>query len=65
MKRIGLLYEKMKRFSDASEQYKKVSDLLPQENTDARNKIQKMISNADQGIENTTENTNDSTATNQ
>jgi hypothetical protein len=55
----------MKRFSDASEQYKKVSDLLPQENTDARNKIQKMISNADQGIENTTENTNDSTATNQ
>jgi len=62
---LGLLYEKMKRFSYASEQYKKVSDLLPQENTDARNKIQKMISNADQGIENTTENTNDSTATNQ
>jgi len=62
---LGLLYEKMKRFSDASEQYKKVSDLLPDSNKDAKTKIQKMISNANQGIENTAENTTDSAAANQ
>ena len=61
---LGLLYEKMKRFVSASEQYKKVSDLLPQGNKDAKTKIQKMISNADQGIENTAENLKDYAATN-
>ncbi|HRY82341.1 MAG TPA: tetratricopeptide repeat protein [Candidatus Moranbacteria bacterium] len=54
---LGLLYEKMKRFDDALEQYKKVLNLLPEKNLDAKNKIQKMIDNAGQGIENTVENT--------
>lgn len=55
---LGLLYEKTKRTSDASAEYKKVLDLLPKDNTDVRTKIQKMISNIAAGIENKPENLN-------
>ncbi|MEI7890707.1 MAG: hypothetical protein WCI36_01940 [bacterium] len=53
---LGLLYEKTKRTSEASAQYKKVLELLPKDNADVRTKIQKMISNIAAGIENKPEN---------
>jgi tetratricopeptide (TPR) repeat protein len=53
---LGLLYEKNKKGSDATAQYKKVLELLPQDNKDVRTKIQKMISNIAAGIENKPEN---------
>ena len=61
---LGLLYEKMKRFDDAAEQYRKVSDLLGSQDFGAKNQIQKMIDNAKRGVENTPENLKDSTIEN-
>jgi tetratricopeptide (TPR) repeat protein len=55
---LGLLYEKTKRSSDATVQYKKVLEILPQENAEVRAKVQKMISNIAAGIENKPENLN-------
>ena len=53
---LGLLYEKTKRFSEAAAQYETALKLLPDGNGEARNKIQKMIDNARNGIENTVKN---------
>ncbi len=52
----GLLYEKMKRFSEAAAQYEMTLKLLPDGNSEARNRIQKMIDNTRNEIENTAEN---------
>ncbi|HBI33908.1 MAG TPA: hypothetical protein DEA43_03625 [Candidatus Moranbacteria bacterium] len=53
---LGLLYEKTNRNSDATLQYQKVLELLPEENAEVKTKIQKMISNIAAGIENKPEN---------
>lgn len=53
---LGILYEKKKIFNDAVTQYRKVLDLWSNENIDLKNIIQKMIDNAEQGIENNSEN---------
>ncbi|NTW27224.1 MAG: hypothetical protein HGA36_02800 [Candidatus Moranbacteria bacterium] len=53
---LGLLYEKTKRSSEAAVQYRKVLEILPQDNKDVRTKIEKMISNIGAGIENKPEN---------
>ncbi len=53
---LGLLYEKMKRFSEAAAQYETALKFLPDGNSEAGNRIQKMIDNARNGIENTAEN---------
>jgi tetratricopeptide (TPR) repeat protein len=54
---LGILYEKMKRRPDAKEQYKKVITLLTGDNVaDTKKQLEKMISNVDQGIENTPQN---------
>jgi len=53
---LGFLYEKMKKFSDAGVQYKKVSELLSDQNPDQKKQIQKMIDNVNRGVENTPEN---------
>ena len=53
---LGLLFEKTKRGSEASVEYKKVLELLPADSKDIRTKIQKMISNIAAGIENKPEN---------
>ena len=50
------MYEKTKRFSEAAAQYETALKLLPDGNSESRNKIQKMIDNARNGIENTAEN---------
>lgn len=52
---LGMVYEKMKRMDEASGQYKKVLELLPQDQKEARVQIQKMIDNIARGVENTPE----------
>lgn len=56
---LGLLYEKMSRKSEAISEYKKVLDLLPaspaggpEGSGEAKDKIEKMISNIENGISN-------------
>lgn len=55
---LGMLYEKQNKDSEAIGEYEKVLALLPdtEGNKDTRAKIQKMISNVKNGIENTAEN---------
>jgi tetratricopeptide (TPR) repeat protein len=53
---LGLVYEKTKRTKEASEEYKKVLELIPSDNKTVRSQIQKMIDNIAKGIENTAEN---------
>jgi tetratricopeptide (TPR) repeat protein len=53
---LASLYEKTNRSSDAISEYKKVLELVPADNKDVREKIEKMISNVQNGIENTAEN---------
>ena len=53
---LGLLYEKTDRKKEALAEYQKVLDLLPADLDQARQKIEKMISNINKGIENTPEN---------
>lgn len=52
---LGLLYEKMDRFDDASDQYKKIQILLGESNLATKEKIQKMIENADNSTRNNLE----------
>jgi tetratricopeptide (TPR) repeat protein len=54
---LGLLYEKTSRKSDAVSEYKRVLELLPDNENNKQTKIQlnKMISNIENGIENTPE----------
>jgi tetratricopeptide (TPR) repeat protein len=55
---LGMLYEKQNKDKEATSEYEKVLTLLPdtEDSKDARIKIQKMISNIKNGIENTAEN---------
>ncbi|MDO8529307.1 MAG: hypothetical protein Q7S18_01420 [bacterium] len=53
---LGLLYEKTNRKSEAVDEYKKVSDLLPEGSDATKEQLDKMISNIKKGIENTPEN---------
>lgn len=55
---LGMLYEKQNKNEEAISEYEKVFALLPdvEGSKDARIKIQKMISNVKNGIENTAEN---------
>lgn len=55
---LGMLYEKQNKNTEAINEYENVLALLPdtEGNKDARTKIQKMISNVKNGIENTAEN---------
>lgn len=53
---LGYLYEKMDRRDDAIAQYEKIIALLPEDNKEAKTKINRMISNIRNGIENTPEN---------
>jgi len=55
---LGMLYEKQNKDAEAISEYEKVLALLPdtEVNKDTRAKIQKMISNVKNGIENTAEN---------
>jgi tetratricopeptide (TPR) repeat protein len=55
---LGLLYEKQNKDAEAISEYEKVLTLLPDTGSsqDARTKIQKMINNVRNGIENTAEN---------
>ena len=55
---LGLLYEKTKKTSEASEQYKKVLTNLPENSTEIKERIEKMISNIAKGIENKPETLN-------
>jgi tetratricopeptide (TPR) repeat protein len=52
---LGMLYEKTKKKNEAIAEYQKVFDIIPEESKDARDKVNKMISNARSGIENTPE----------
>ena len=49
---LGLLYEKTSKKDDAIKQYKKVLDSLPTDAKQAREQIQKLISNVENGISN-------------
>ncbi|HEX7586667.1 MAG TPA: hypothetical protein VF390_03490 [Patescibacteria group bacterium] len=53
---LGLLYEKTDKKKEAIDEYKKVVELLPATQTDVKARIEKMISNIQNGIENTPEN---------
>lgn len=53
---LGLLYEKTKKNKEAIDEYKKVVELLPATQTDVKARIEKMISNIQNGVENTPEN---------
>lgn len=53
---LGLLYEKTKKRTDAANEYRKVLELLPAESGDVRVRIEKMLSNIANGIENKPEN---------
>jgi cytochrome c-type biogenesis protein CcmH/NrfG len=53
---LGLLYEKTDKKKEAIDEYKKVIELLPAAQTDVKARIEKMISNIQNGIENTPEN---------
>jgi len=53
---LGLLYEKTKKNREAIDEYNKVIELLPDTQTDVKPRIEKMISNIQNGIENTPEN---------
>lgn len=55
---LGTLYEKTKKRNEASAEYKKILDIIPQENVEVRARIEKMIRNISRGIENTAENIN-------
>lgn len=57
---LGLLYERTSRKSEALAEYKKVLDLVPEKLADTRKKVEKMISNIENGAENTSENLNTS-----
>lgn len=54
----GLLLEKTKRNTEAVTQYKKVLEILPENSSEVKAKVQKMISNINAGIENKPENVN-------
>jgi putative inorganic carbon (hco3(-)) transporter len=53
---LGLLYEKTNKKKEAVDEYKKVIELLPEAQADVKTQIEKMISNIQNGIENTPEN---------
>jgi len=53
---LGLLYEKTDKNKEAIDEYQKVVELLPAAQADVKTRIQKMISNIQNGIENTPEN---------
>lgn len=53
---LGLLYEKTSRKSEAIDEYKKVSDLLPEGSEATKDQLDKMIGNIRRGVENTPEN---------
>ena len=53
---LGFLYEKMKKNDEAITQYKKILSSLPDSATDAKDKVNKMINNLQNGIPNTPEN---------
>lgn len=53
---LGLLYEKTDKKREAIDEYKKVVELLPAAQVDVKARIEKMISNIQNGIENTPEN---------
>lgn len=55
---LGLLYEKTKKTSEASEQYKKVLTNIPKDSEEVKTRIEKMISNIANGIENKPETLN-------
>ena len=61
---LGLLYEKMKQPSDATNEYKKVLALLTPSDTATATQVQKMIDNVSKGIVNTPDNINPPAATN-
>src|SRR3989344_2313531 len=54
---LGLLYERTNRKSEALAEYRKVLDLIPENLSDTRKQVEKMISNIENGAENTPENT--------
>lgn len=53
---LGSLYEKTGKTSEAVDEYRKVLELLPLENNELKEKIEKMISNVQNGIRNSQEN---------
>lgn len=50
---LGMLYEKMRRPSDATAEYKRVLELIPEDQKDTKVQVQKMIDNIARGVENT------------
>jgi cytochrome c-type biogenesis protein CcmH/NrfG len=56
---LAILYEKTKKNKEAIDEYNRVLELLPPEQKDARTRIEKMISNLKNGIENTPQNLGD------
>ena len=60
---LGLLYEKMKQPSDATNEYKKVLTLLTPSDSATATQVQKMIDNVSKGIVNTPDNINPPAAT--
>ena len=52
---LGLFYDKAKRGDEAIEQYRKVIELLPENQGELKKQLEKMISNVKNGIENTAE----------
>jgi tetratricopeptide (TPR) repeat protein len=52
---LGLIYEKTNRKSEASSEYKKIIEILGESSPEVRTKLQKMIDNIKNGIENTPE----------
>ncbi|MCX6764085.1 MAG: hypothetical protein NTZ97_05165, partial [Candidatus Moranbacteria bacterium] len=53
---LGYLYEKSNQKDKAIAEYQKVADLLTNENKEVKDRVNKMISNLKNGIENTPEN---------
>jgi len=56
---LGMLYEKMNKKDEAIKKYRDVLALLPDGSDQAEKQIQRMISNIQNGIENTQENLTD------
>lgn len=52
---LGLLYEKTDRKAEASDEYEKVIELLPDGSDKTKEQLEKMIDNIENGIENTPE----------
>lgn len=53
---LGSLYEKTKKWDDAKVEYRKVAELVPDDNDALKKQLEKMISNVERGIQNTAEN---------